>query len=533
MPFQANADGTLFDGDNPAHLDDNEKEGLLNRGLSIHDWSASITKSNPGGRFSKFTATAKRGDVQLLLHCYLFPVSWATRPTRLYEQRIQITRPYSEHEDDFSLDNSGSEKCLLMGTYSRDGVEIFVAWDKNHYLNHAQPTSCYIDVRSIAKAMRDGFAQWRDSNNSLVCCFREEFLHFYLMNMEFVHETALATSSQAGVSEQQVPTGGISEITDESPARNRIIYGAPGTGKSYNLDIEIKALFPEDDQRKRVTFYPEYLYSQLIGSFRPVPIFRESGSNIFDTDRQTQLNPSLEPMIDYRFVPGPLLELYVKAIKNPDNRYVLVIEELNRADAAGVFGDFFQLLDRDRQSGASVYSINLPSEVSSFLVTQGISQKEIFLPGNLYIWCTMNSADQGVMPLDAAFKRRWSFEYLPLNEHEDLTSDWELTLSAPACRVKWNDFRSIINNALTANNVPEDRLMGPFFLSKGELDDPEVFKNKVLLYLREDVLRHEPEMLFLGESMTFSGLVDRYDNGRSVFKGEIHSSLENVAIEVD
>jgi len=272
------------------------------------------------------------------------------------------------------------------------------------------------------------------------------------------------------------------------------------------------------------------VYAQLIGTYRPIPVFRKSNEDILDSDRQTEITPALEPLIDYRFVPGPLLELYVLAKKNQNTNYVLVIEELNRADAAGVFGDFFQLLDRDETTGISKFPINAPTDVSDYLVSECIEETEITLPGNLYIWCTMNSADQGVMPLDAAFKRRWSFEYLPLDQYEEITISWQLSLSAPECNILWNDFRHIINDMLSANNVPEDRLMGPFFLSKGELNEPNTFKNKVLLYLRDDVLRHEPESLFSGASMTFSDLAKRYDKNEKIFIDEVNDAITAAAV---
>jgi len=519
MPYQANADGSVELDENPPHLNVDERESLLLRALHVHGWNANLDRSNSGGNFIKFTGTASRGEVNLTLNFFVFPVAWATRPAREYEQRIQITRPYDEHEQEFLLNNVNDEKCLLMGTYKRDDVEIIVAWDKDHYIDHASPTSCYVDVNAISSAMRDGFAQWQDSRGSLVCCFREEFLHYYLMNMREMHERMLAPIIQPG----------ITEPVEGEFARNRIVYGAPGTGKSHSLNLEIESMFPDDTQRKRVTFYPEYVYAQLIGAYRPIPVFRRTNEEIVDSDRETEITPALEPLIDYRFVPGPLLELYVSAKKNPDTNYVLVIEELNRADAAGVFGDFFQLLDRDRITGESKFSINLPSDVADYLASEDINETTLSLPGNLYIWCTMNSADQGVMPLDAAFKRRWSFEYLPLNKYESVTNDWQISLSAPESRITWNDFRRIINGALIACNVQEDRLLGPFFLTEDELDDPNVFKNKVLMYLRDDVLRHEPEALFSGDSMTFSDLVERYDRHEIIFKEDVHADLATVA----
>src|SRR5690606_35724966 len=112
--------------------------------------------------------------------------------------------------------------------------------------------------------------------------------------------------------------------------------------------------------------------------------------------------------------------------KHPDNNFVLVIEELNRANAPAVFGDVFQLLDRD-EAGVGKFSVMLSTEAQDYLASHGLPQS-VRLPGNFYIWATMNSADQGVMPLDAAFKRRWTFEYVALNASEAVTADWKIHL---------------------------------------------------------------------------------------------------------
>jgi len=529
---QAKADGTLEQGPNPSHPTHLERETLLMDALGREGWNASITSRNFDAR--SFDIELQKGDESKELVVYFFPnLNWANRDP--HEKRIQLSRPYNEHQKDFELENDGDRKCLLIGVYRRDKQTVFCAWDSRVYRNHAQPSSCYVRIEAIAQAMRDGFGQSIDNKRRLVCCFRPEFIHYYVMNMKDLHDqitvTTVIDKGLISASEIVGQDGQSVELEPVRQPRNRIIYGAPGTGKSHSLNEEIEKFFPNEKQKKRITFYPEYVYSQLIGTYKPIPVFRKSGYDILDSDRQSETIPALEPLIDYRFVPGPLLELYVLAKKNQAINYALIIEELNRADAAGVFGDFFQLLDRDKATGESKFPIYTPRDVADFLISECVNSTTISLPGNLYIWCTMNSADQGVMPLDAAFKRRWSFEYLPLNQNESVTSSWEITLTSPVCVIKWNDFRNIINDILVANNVQEDRLLGPFFLSQEELGDPSVFKNKVLLYLRDDVLRHEPELLFSGDSMTFSNLVKSYDNNEKIFIDEVHSSLSEVQIE--
>jgi 5-methylcytosine-specific restriction endonuclease McrBC GTP-binding regulatory subunit McrB len=206
-----------------------------------------------------------------------------------------------------------------------------------------------------------------------------------------------------------------------------------------------------------------------------------------------------------------------QAILNPESNFVLVIEEINRADAASVFGDAFQMLDRD-QAGASNYPCTLADEAMAFLRSRGIDQLQIGIPNNLYLWATMNSADQGVMPLDSAFKRRWSFEYMPLDKFATETQDWVIDLSFIDGSIRWNQVRDKINSKLIDNSVPEDRLIGPFFMTEGELNH-NGFKNKLLMYLHDDVLRDDPSILFKDE--TLSAVFKSYDAGQSVFTFEL------------
>jgi 5-methylcytosine-specific restriction enzyme B len=198
---------------------------------------------------------------------------------------------------------------------------------------------------------------------------------------------------------------------------NLILYGAPGTGKSY----EINKRYPNN--RIRVTFHPEYSYHDFIGSYKPLPLYKskEESYQLY-TYEGKEINVG-EPIIDYQFVPGPFTLALKKALLNEHENITLVIEELNRANAPSVFGDIFQLLDRDN-TGKSEYSIKPSSELYSYLKKDiNWLQDEIYIPHNMNIVATMNSADQGVYVLDSAFKRRWNFEYMPIHldgiEHED------------------------------------------------------------------------------------------------------------------
>lgn len=300
--------------------------------------------------------------------------------------------------------------------------------------------------------------------------------------------------------------------------RNKIIYGAPGTGKSYELRSLAASVGFLEDNIIRVTFHPNYSYQQFVGTYKPSPIYKSllasEGFELYGADKKHKLTDQKEPLIDYSFVPGSFLTQLISALQNPEIPYMLIIEEINRASVSAVFGDVFQLLDRN-EAGESEYSIEFNKDISNYLRSEDIDCKNIKMPSNLFIWATMNSADQGVMPLDAAFKRRWSFEYLPIDGKENEVSDRTIIFQHTIYR--WNKFRKDVNRKLKEIQVPEDKLIGPFFLSKAELADSNAIQNKLLLYLRDDVVRHNPESLF--KHRTFSDIISAYASKEPIFVG--------------
>lgn len=343
----------------------------------------------------------------------------------------------------------------------------------------------------------------------------------------------------------------------EMKPRNLIVFGAPGTGKSHKLNNEAcshKNAAGEDvdgrfenanrseSRYERVTFYPTYSYAQFVGTYKPVmkPVIDDNGQPIINA----QGNPKEE--IAYEFVPGPFLRVLVKALNEvPDadgkkKDWCLVIEEINRANAAAVFGDVFQLLDRG-DDGVSEYLIASSEDVKKFLVgDKGLTEagkntlraltgsddlKSLKIPANMYIWATMNSADQGVFPMDTAFKRRWAFEYLGLDNGvgEDGEDNWMIGMKGNKFTYKWEDFRRYVNRLLALAKVNEDKLMGPFFMTKpanGTIDKDE-FESKVLMYLWEDAGKMCRRQLF-GDISTYSELIDEWEEkGIEIFSSNL------------
>jgi hypothetical protein len=322
-----------------------------------------------------------------------------------------------------------------------------------------------------------------------------------------------------------------SEIT--APAKtsvkgeNIIYYGAPGTGKSHAIDMEIKEAYAI-----RTVFHADTQNSDFMGCLKPL---MDSGS------------------IKYEFRPGPFTNAVIKAVNNPNHHHWLVIEEINRAHAAAVFGEIFQLLDRASGTGMSRYDITLSDlDMQAYIIDQSASalvDGKLRIPANLSLLATMNSSDQAVMPLDTAFKRRWNFRYIPLD------FDTPFNGSGKACatgslkiidkagieeQISWRDFATAINIILTESGIPEDRHLGPFFVSDEELDgdkSKEVLTGKLFMYLWDDVLRHGmKETVFNSEIRTYGQLTRNFINGEPVFSNKfydlVESSLEEVASNV-
>lgn len=301
-------------------------------------------------------------------------------------------------------------------------------------------------------------------------------------------------------------------------AYNRIVFGAPGTGKSFQLKQE-----STDGNHfaniERVTFHPDYSYGQFVGSYKPVS----------DDDGR----------IRYEYVPGPFMRTLVKALesgKNGDSaeKFLLIVEEINRAKVAAVFGDMFQLLDRTDE-GDSVYEIQASEDVRRYLARELGGTKENYtsvkIPNNMYIWATMNSADQGVFPMDTAFKRRWEFTYLSINANEKKIAIEDLPIiNGDAKIIKWNILRKSINNMLLKEcKVNEDKLLGPFFISGEVFKNAtsntdaffEAFNSKVLMYLFEDAGKMHQKKLFAGidqNELTFSKVCEDFKTrGTAIF----------------
>jgi len=314
--------------------------------------------------------------------------------------------------------------------------------------------------------------------------------------------------SEGGTGEASFDPRSIQEIASiprREGGRNLIVYGAPGTGKSRFLEDE----FGSAPLTRRVVFHPEYSYFDFVGSYKPVPLYEKTDRVFITMDGKSEALGL--PYVDYQFVPGPFVQVLIEAWLDPANMHTLIIEELNRANAASVFGEVFQLLDRN-SDGSSEYKYEPSRELKQYFVRAGIAEfikDGVGLPSNMNIVATMNSADQGVNAIDSAFKRRWSFKHLRIDINNAVHKDAEIRYASE--NISWGAFITAVNEKLKRVRINEDRLIGPYFIKPAELHNRSAI-DKLLLYLWDDVLRHKREQGVFSRSITcFADLVDGFE----------------------
>lgn len=266
-----------------------------------------------------------------------------------------------------------------------------------------------------------------------------------------------------------------------------IVYGAPGTGKSFNTNSALVSLgFDMIKGVERVVFHKDYTYSDFIGC----------------------LMPNNSPTgLDYNFEPGPFTIALEKALENPDMNICLLLEEMNRGNCGGIFGDIFQLLDRD-SAGRSRYPIvnddvrrylELNPATQAVLSSWDIGEDDIFIPSNMYIVGTMNTADQNVFVMDSAFKRRFKMKYAPIKF--DLTEPHLEKINRLSQRTlfagvkSWSDFALEVNELIDRINIDmisisEDKKLGPYFVDEVDVSCKQAFCDKVIYYLKNDVFKY-------------------------------------------
>lgn len=387
----------------------------------------------------------------------------------------------------------------------------FFILDKNSPINNFS-----INEGQFVVAYRQGNWVVLDYNNQIVAKGLEEIKFF-------VNKVSNAEALRLKYLERE--NDNKNKLLDKS--LQVIYYGAPGTGKSHTVDGQTN-----DKNSIRTTFHPDSDYSTFVGAYKPTkdkkPMY---GLNQKETiqmtikDKETGKDSDLfEDIITYRFVPQAFLKAYCKAWRNIDQPFYLVIEEINRGNCAQIFGDLFQLLDRNA-GGYSSYAIDADDDIRRYIAEDADEEyslkdisieditkadgsliasgndikngRKLVLPKNLRIWATMNTSDQSLFPIDSAFKRRWDWIYTPISEGMDYTGEklkWQIDFSSDSEKdryVDWWMFVRSINELIESTTGSEDKKLGYFFC---KADDrgiilSDTFLSKVVFYLWNDVFR--------------------------------------------
>lgn len=339
----------------------------------------------------------------------------------------------------------------------------------------------------------------------------------------------LTTVNVAFIDSLDCPFGEYDVVTRVQGGTNIILYGVPGSGKSWTIEHEYCA---DEDRMERLVFHPDYMYSDFIGQI--LPVVRDD-------------------KVRYEFSPGPFTKLLKKAYENPDKNFYLIVEEINRGNAPAIFGEVFQLLDRidDEESeypvGTSEYAIT-NSNIAQ--IVYGDEKRKVRLPSNFSIIGTMNTSDQNVFTLDTAFQRRWIMRMIPN------TFDGHKFANKPILdtTVSWRAFCSAINDEiLRRNNVTssEDKRLGAYFITAadlvwhGEEDRVEKgskewivarhsnarFSEKVLKYLWDDAFKFaHPETFDTKAYASLELVIETFCNERANDRFKVYNENLRKAI---
>ena len=450
------------------------------------------------------------------------------------------------------------ERNLKIGDISKDGKVQIIDEDRLCYLVRSASKGA-IGIRTISKKLFEEFlVYYKEKPNATADDARSALVgKSDIDKFEYGYAFTVATMAKMLLQKQKenecLKT---TTIADSAYSLQQIFYGAPGTGKSHTINEVTKG-----EDVIRTTFHPDTDYSSFVGAYKPttslLPICNELGEPMKIANQALY-----KEQIVYEFVAQSFLQAYVAAWKKyaeagqgEPKKQFLVIEEINRGNCAQIFGDLFQLLDRN-DHGFSEYPIKADADMKKQLQKAfkglDIQQKDsinamyggrdvvrevmegdlLLLPNNLYIWATMNTSDQSLFPIDSAFKRRWDWTYIPIS---NASKGW--TINIGDARYDWWQFVEKVNALIGSTTYSEDKKLGYFFCkAKGGVISAETFVGKVIFYLWNDVFK---DYDFSGDAfkdvdgnkLTFDKFYTAEGNNSKVVEEKVKLFLKNLGLE--
>lgn len=501
---------------------------------------------------------------------------------------------------------------LKIGDKNQEGTIEIINEDRLCYIVKSTSRGA-VGIRTISKALLEEFVAYEKSHPSSNANEMRDALtgKTEVDKFEYGYASTLLAMAKLNKIVPQRHSATMEESDFNIKAKQIVFYGAPGTGKSHEINNITRGMSKENVFR--TTFHPDSDYSTFVGCYKPtkkkvhalpkpivdystlVDILRQRinvpaanitkecvtfGYEYHDSIVKMQENnahtiPSLvvdayksgstydtqvragmavfesfgnsissNDSITYSFVPQVFLKAYIRAYETTEP-VVLVIEEINRGNCAQIFGDLFQLLDRDEE-GFSEYPIKADDDICEYLKTvfsadsKAIANDELKLPNNLYIWATMNTSDQSLFPIDSAFKRRWDWKYMPIGKGYDANGqEIKWAIEGLTKKFDWWSFLEKINAQIGEATQSEDKKLGFFFCkaTNGTIS-AEKFVGKVIFYLWNDVFRNNgfegPVFKDVdGTELSFSKFYKSDSKGNAIVqKDKVELFLTNLGVEI-
>lgn len=467
--YELNHDGVVLEAETALCAN---KDAIIDEMLA--QYNHTVVENLKDGPYRKFTITDANNNTIVL---NVFSGNIRNEARNPYEKKIQLNgkdpRPLK------------AQNTIIIGIYvfhANDSLSdvLIVGYpidDNTNYDTNPSLRGTFVN-KILQEGKNSGFCYDEETKR---VCFRPEFFYYYLNNYKKLHYSEVEdTTSNIDITEPH--------NAEQIIGKNLLLYGVPGCGKSHLIETKI-CDGVDEYHKERVVFHPDYTYSDFVGQILP---------------------QSKEGIISYPFIPGPFTRIMQKAYsaENENEHFYLIIEEINRGNAPAIFGDIFQLLDRE-ENGKSKFGIT-NADIASMVYGKDHENDKVYIPSNLTILATMNTADQNVFTLDTAFKRRWDMESI----RSDFSKCTHARTRICGTNLTWEEFVSTINETIISSNEgnlsSEDNRLGAWFVKEADLHDTKAFSEKVLMYLWNDAFKFSRSDVFKSEYNTLEELIDGF-----------------------